>query len=218
MRNRFNEQMERLNRELLEMGALIGQSIGRATQALLGQDVAAAREAIEADGVIDRKERDIESLCIKLLLSQQPVASDLRLISAAMRMIADMERIGDQAADISELVLYLSCEPYAKRLEHLCSMADAAVEMVSGSIEAYVNRDVARARRVIEMDDTIDGLFDTIKEELIALIRADAIPGTQAIDLLMIAKYFERIGDHAENIADWVEYAVTGMYKGAYLT
>ena len=217
MRNRFDEQLKLLNQELLEMGACIEQSIESATQALIGQDVAAARDAIAFDQEVDQKERDIESLCLKLLLQQQPVARDLRLISAAMKMITDMERIGDQAADISGIVIYLANEPYMKKLEHLPMMARAAVEMVTGALDAYVNKDVELARRVMEKDDVIDDLFDVIKEELIGLIRADASNGSQAIDLLMIAKYFERIGDHAQNIAEWVEYAITGVHKGEYL-
>lgn len=217
MRNRFEEQIQQLNRELLEMGAFIERSIKSATQALLKQDVDAANAAIAADKDIDQKERDIETLCIKMLLQQQPVARDLRLISAAMKMITDMERIGDQAADIAGLVLYLADAPYVKSLEHLPRMADAAIAMVSGSLDAYVNQDLALARRVIDMDDVIDDLFDVIKGVLIDLIRRDAANGSQAIDLLMIAKYFERIGDHAQNIAEWVEFAITGKYKGAYL-
>lgn len=217
MRNRFEAQIQQLNRELLEMGAFIERSIKSATQALLKQDVDAANAAIAADKDIDQKERDIETLCIKMLLQQQPVARDLRLISAAMKMITDMERIGDQAADIAGLVLYLADAPYVKSLEHLPRMADAAIAMVSGSLDAYVNQDLALARRVIDMDDVIDDLFDVIKGVLIDLIRRDAANGSQAIDLLMIAKYFERIGDHAQNIAEWVEFAITGKYKGAYL-
>ena len=217
MRNRFDEQLELLNTELLEMGALIEQSIKSATQALITQNVGAAREAIAADHEIDHKERDIESLCLKLLLQQQPVARDLRHISAALKMITDMERIGDQAADISGIVIYLSGAPYKKQLEHLPQMADAAIAMVTGSLDAYVNKDLALAKRVMQMDDIIDDLFDVVKNELIALIRADSESGEQAVDLLMIAKYFERIGDHAQNIAEWVEYAMTGIHKGETL-
>jgi phosphate transport system protein len=217
MRNRFDEQLELLNTELLEMGALIEQAIKSATQALISQNVQAARDAIATDGEIDHKERDIESLCLKLLLQQQPVARDLRHISAALKMITDMERIGDQAADISGIVIYLSKEPYKKQLEHLPQMADAAIAMVTGSLDAYVNKDLELARRVMKMDDIIDDLFDVVKDELIDLIRMDHEAGEQAVDLLMIAKYFERIGDHAQNIAEWVEYAMTGIHKGETL-
>lgn len=217
MRNRFESQLLQLNRELLEMGALIERAIENASQALVKQDIAAAEHAIIIDRDVDQKERDIETLCLKLLLQQQPVAGDLRLISAALKMITDMERIGDQAADISEIVIYLSGEPYIKTLEHLPRMASAAIDMVSGSIDAYVKKDLTLARRIAEMDDVIDNLFDIVKNELIALIGEDASNGEQAIDLLMIAKYFERIGDHAQNIAEWVEYSITGVHKGEEL-
>ena len=217
MRVHFDEQLNLLNRELLEMGSLIEQSIRSATQALIRQDVEAANAAIASDHEVDQKERQIEALCLKLLLQQQPVARDLRQISAALKMITDMERIGDQAADISGLVIYLAGAPYLKKLEHLPQMAEAAIRMVSGSLDAYVNKDLELARRVMEMDDIIDDLFDVVKNELIGLIRKNADNGSQAIDLLMIAKYFERIGDHAQNIAEWVEYAITGKHKGEYL-
>ena len=218
MRTRFDEQLEMLNHHLLEMGLLIERSIESATQALIDQNVAAARSAVAADSEIDQKEREIESLCVKLLLQQQPVAKDLRLISAALKMITDMERIGDQAADISELVIYLADEPYIKELTHLPEMSRQAIKMVRGSLDAFVKRDLALARAVMAMDDRVDELFDIIKNELIEHLRMNSSSGTQAIDLLMIAKYYERIGDHAQNIAEWVEYALTGSHKGVYLT
>ena len=218
MRNRFDEQLHTLNHELMEMGALIERAIRSATDALVKQDVEAALQAIAADKEVNQAERDIESLCLKLLLQQQPVARDLRLISSALKMITDMERIGDQASDIAELVIYLSKEPYRKELKHLPQMAENAIRMVTGALDAYVRKDVALAREVMAMDDTIDALFVTVKDELIALIRNDASAGSQAIDLLMIAKYYERIGDHAQNIAEWVEYALTGKHKGVFLT
>ena len=218
MRNRFDEQLHTLNHELLEMGALIERAIRSATDALVKQDVEAALQAIAADKEVDQAERDIESLCLKLLLQQQPVARDLRLISSALKMITDMERIGDQASDIAELVIYLSKEPYIKELTHLPQMAENAIRMVSSALDAYVRKDVVLAQEVMGMDDAIDALFVTVKDELIALIRHDAAAGSQAIDLLMIAKYYERIGDHAQNIAEWVEYALTGRHKGVFLT
>ncbi|MBP3453868.1 MAG: phosphate signaling complex protein PhoU [Clostridia bacterium] len=218
MRNRFDEQLHTLNHELLEMGALIERAIRSATDALVKQDVEAALHAIAADKEVDQAERDIESLCLKLLLQQQPVARDLRLISSALKMITDMERIGDQASDIAELVIYLSKEPYIKELTHLPQMAENAIRMVSSALDAYVRKDVVLAQEVMRMDDAIDALFVTVKDELIALIRHDAAAGSQAIDLMMIAKYYERIGDHAQNIAEWVEYALTGKHKGVFLT
>ena len=218
MRNRFDEQLHTLGHELLEMGALIEHAIRSATDALVKQDVEAALQAIAADKEVDQAERDIESLCLKLLLQQQPVARDLRLISSALKMITDMERIGDQASDIAELVIYLSKEPYIKELTHLPQMAENAIRMVTGALDAYVRKDVVLVQEVMAMDDAIDALFVTVKDELIALIRNDAAAGSQAIDLLMIAKYYERIGDHAQNIAEWVEYALTGRHKGVFLT
>ena len=210
--------MDQLNSHLLEMGAMIERSIQNATQALVEQNVSAAREAITSDRDIDQKEREIESLCIKLLLQQQPVAKDLRLISAAHKMITDMERIGDQAADISDIVIYIADQPYIKELVHLPQMGQKASQMVRGSLDAYVNKDLELAQSVMAMDDEIDDLFTVVKAELIKQIHHDAETGEQAMDLLMIAKYYERIGDHAQNIAEWVEYALTGRHKGVFLT
>ncbi|NLP00157.1 MAG: phosphate signaling complex protein PhoU [Clostridiaceae bacterium] len=214
MRSRFDEQLELLNKELLEMGALIEHAIESASKALINQDIDSAKKAIEFDREVDQKEKDIESLCLKLLLQQQPVARDLRQISAALKMITDMERIGDQAADISGIVIYLAGAPYIKKLEHLPQMADAAIRMVKGSIDAYVKKDLTLAKKIIDMDDIIDDLFVVIKNELIERIHEKVENGEQAVDLLMVAKYFERIGDHAQNIAEWVEYSITGKHKG----
>ena len=218
MRNRFDEQLGQLNNHLLEMGALIERSIENATQAMINQDAEAAKASIAADHEVDQKEREIESLCLKLLLQQQPVAKDLRFISAALKMITDMERIGDQAADIAGIVSYIAHEPSIKELVHLPQMGRNAIAMVRGSLDAYVNKDLDLARKVMSMDDAIDQLFDIVKDELIDHIRSDASAGSQAVDLLMIAKYYERIGDHAQNIAEWVEYALTGKHKGVFLT
>ena len=159
-------------------------------------------------------ENDIEARCLKLLLQQQPVASDLRLISSILKMITDLERIGDQAQDISEIVIILSHSNFIKDLTHLPKMAEATIKMVKESIDAFVNKDIALANQVIEYDDVVDDLFVIIKDELISLIRHDVKNGEQAIDLLMIAKYFERIGDHAQNIAEWVVYSLTGEHVG----
>jgi len=217
MRSHFDEQLNLLNTELLEMGALIEHAIESASTALIDQDVASANKAIEFDSKVDQKERDIESLCLKLLLQQQPVARDLRQISAALKMITDMERIGDQAADISGIVIYLAGTSYIKKLEHLPQMANAAIRMVRSSIDAYIKKDLVLARETIDMDDIIDDLFVTVKNELIEAIHRKAEDGGQAMDLLMVAKYFERIGDHAQNIAEWVEYSITGKHKGETL-
>ena len=217
MRSRFEEQLTQLNTEMLEMGALIERAIENASEALEKRDLKAADRAIDIDDLADRKEKDIESLCIKMLLQQQPVARDLRQISAALKMITDMERISDQAADISEIVKFLAEHEPAGALRHLPQMAEVAIRMVTGSIDAYVKRDVGLARTIIDMDDEIDRLFSVIRKELIDLIRADNDNAESAMDMLMIAKYFERIGDHAQNIAEWVEYSITGMHKGEYI-
>ena len=213
MRNRFDEQLEELNTQLIEMGALAEHAIQSAAQALLHQDVAEARQAKRVDSEIDEKERTIESICMKLLLHQQPVASDLRLISAALKMITDMERIGDQAGDIAELATFMAGEPYIKKLEHLPQMAAATQRMLTQAIDAFVRRDLALAQQVMEMDDIVDGLFEEMKSELILLLPKDTANASQCIDFLMIAKYYERIGDHAVNIAEWVEYAITGVHR-----
>lgn len=212
MRIQFGEQLNMLNDMLIEMGALIEKAIALAIDALEKQDTELAKQAITFDHEVDQKEKDIESLCLKLLLQQQPVAKDLRLISAALKMITDMERIGDQAADISEITIFLAGQPYIKKLEHIPQMASATAKMVTDSIDAFVKKDLQLAQSVIESDDVVDQLFDTVKSDLIELIRADGSNGEQAIDLLMVAKYLERIGDHAENIAEWVVFSITGKH------
>lgn len=217
MRNRFEIQLEELNTELIKMGALIEASIASAVRALIEQDKDQARKAVEADEEIDEKEKEIEALCLKLLLQQQPVARDLRLISAALKMITDMERIGDQAADISEIAIYLSEGPYVKKLETIPLMAEATIKMVSESIDAFVRKDLDLVEEVIASDDIVDAHFLTVKNDLISLIHADPGTGGQAMDLLMIAKYFERIGDHAVNIAEWVKFSITGRHKDEYV-
>ena len=213
MRVRFDEQLNLLNRELLEMGSLIEQSIRSATQALIRQDVEAANAAIASDHEVDQKERQIEGLCLKLLLQQQPVARDLRQISAALKMITDMERIGDQAADISEIVTMMLRDEPPRITGHFPDMAQATIGMVHSAVDAFVRRDLALARQVIAADDVVDRLFDDVRGDLIALLAASPDRGRQALDLLMTAKYFERIGDHATNIAEWVEFAITGIHK-----
>lgn len=212
MRNRFDRQLEQLNNELIEMGNLIEQAIQMAVNALIRKDVESAKSAIAFDQEIDRQERDIEALCMKLLLQQQPVARDLRLISAALKMITDMERIGDQASDISEITIALAEEPYVKDLTLIPQMAMETTLMVTHSVEAFVQKDLKLAQSVIDNDDVVDDLFGETKSELIELIRKNTEHSEQAADLLMVAKYFERIGDHATNIAEWVIYSITGQH------
>jgi phosphate transport system protein len=207
---RFEEQLAELNDKMLEMGALVEKTIILASQALIEQNVELAKKAIEFEDEIDQKEKNIETLCLKLLMRQQPVAKDLRLISAALKMITDMERIGDQAADISEIVITRNDAPYMQESVHIPQMATATVKMVTDSINAYVKKDLKFAQFVITYDDVVDNLFDKVKYDLMELIRSDDPNSEQAIDLLMIAKYFERIGDHACNLAEWVVYSITG--------
>ena len=213
MRNRLDRQLSTLNDELIEMGSMIEKSIETAIKALVNQDVDLARHAIEADEEIDRQERIIEDLCLKLLLQQQPVAKDLRLISSALKMITDMERIGDHASDISEITIALADQPYIKKLEHIQQMAKETMIMLVGSIEAFVDKDLEKANEVIKRDDVVDDLFDKVKKELIQMIHENADKGEQAADLLMVAKYMERIGDHATNISEWVIFSITGEHK-----
>lgn len=214
MRSNFDFQLEYLNSNLVEMGALVEKAIENAIDALIHQDVKQARENVLFDRSVNEKEREIEQQCLKLLLLQQPVAGDLRLISAALKMITDLERIGDQAQDISELVILLSECTYIKRLDHLKQMAEKTAEMVTKSIDAFVAKDMLLAQKVIDSDDVVDDLFNCVKEELISLIHQNVDNGEQAVDLIMIAKYFERIGDHAVNVAEWVIFSITGKHKG----
>ena len=212
MRSKFDQQLAALNQELTEMGATCAQAIGLAAQALEQQDVALAAPVGQLEVQTNEQERTIEALCLKLLLQQQPVARDLRQISAALKMITDMERIGDQADDIAEIVLYLEGVP-AESHALLRKMAEAAIGMVSDSVDAYVRQNVALAEQVIAADDTVDDYFEKVKQALIRRIAADPEEGGTALGLLMIAKYLERIGDHATNIAEWVEFSVTGVHK-----
>ena len=212
MRNRFDRQLCTLNDELIEMGSMIEKSIETAVKAMVAQDVALAEEVIDSDEEIDRQEREIEDLCLKLLLQQQPVAKDLRLISAALKMITDMERIGDHATDISEITIAMADKPYIKKLEHIQQMAKETMVMLVESIEAFVNKDMEKAEAVIAHDDIVDDLFSKVKNELISMIHENVDAGEQAADLLMVAKYLERIGDHATNISEWVIFSITGSH------
>lgn len=213
MREYYLKQLELLNNLLIEMGSLIERAIETTIDALVNQDDDKARTAMELDEQIDQMEKDIESLCMKLLLQQQPVAGDLRLISSALKMITDMERIGDHATDISEICLSMPKEPMIKKLTHLQQMAKETMYMLIKSVDAFVSRDMNLAHEVIERDDIVDDLFVQIKSELINLIHQNPDNGHQALDLMMIGKYFERIGDHATNIAEWVIFSMTGKHE-----
>ena len=213
MRIHFDEQLEQLNKEIINMGTLVEQAIGMAIEALIKQDVNKAHEAMESDEEIDAKEKTIENLCLRLLLQQQPVARDLRVISAALKMITDMERIGDHATDISELAIVLSDLPHIEQLTHIERMAKETMVMLIQGQEAYVERNYDKAEEVISHDDIIDNLFVQVKGELIDIIQKDSNCANQAADLLMVAKYFERIGDHATNIAEWAIFSITGKHE-----
>lgn len=216
MRNRFDKELDLLNEELIEMGNIVESSIESAVAALIDQNIELAKRVVEGDKEVNDIEKSIERRCLKLLLQQQPVASDLRLISSALKMITDMERIGDQASDISEITIRLANQKYIKELVHIPQMAEATIKMVKDSVDAYVRRDLELVNQVIKYDDVVDELFNVVKNELIGLIRESVDYGEQSVDLLMIAKYFERIGDHAQNIAEWVYYSITGDHYNIY--
>ncbi|MGN0700851.1 MAG: phosphate signaling complex protein PhoU [Oscillospiraceae bacterium] len=212
MRSRFDKQLALLNTEMIEMGAMCEEAIALASKALTTGDVSLAKNVVPISSDIDRKERDIETRCLRLLLQQQPVAKDLRQISAALKMITDMERIGDQAEDIAEIITYLEGRT-AEDTIHIRDMAAETIVMVTDSVDAYVKRDIELAKSVIAHDDKVDDFFDRIKRSLIKMVTENPENGEFALDLLMIAKYFERIGDHAVNIAEWVIFSVTGEHK-----
>lgn len=212
IRTVFDDELSLLNTELIKMGALCERAVRSALNVyfLNKKDDAATADKLEKE--IDSKERDIEDLCMKLIIRQQPVAGDLRLISSAIKMISDMERIGDQAQDIADIAVNINSEEVSSHI-HIKNMSETALRMVSKSVDAFVKKDVAIAEEVIKTDDIVDEGFDKIKEELIAAVREDNKKSEEYIDILMIAKYIERIGDHAVNIAEWVEYSVTGTHR-----
>ena len=216
MRNRFDEQLAKLKHNLINMGAMCEEAIALAAYALIDGEEATKDKVISLDSEIDQMERDIESLCLKLLLQQQPVARYLRQISAALKMITDIERIGDQASDIVEIIPALGGRTVSE-CEYIAQMAEATTKMVNESIEAFVQSDLSMATHVIEYDDIVDDYFDRVKKSLIHMIAENRADGDYALDLLMIAKYFERIGDHATNIAEWVEFSVTGIHRSSEL-
>ena len=212
MRNRFDEQLYELNKKIIEMGAMCEDAISKAATSLSQGDVELAQNVIHDGGMVDQMEREIESRCMKLLLHQQPVARDLRLNSAALKIITDMERIGDQAEDIAEIVVCLQGQTM-DCMQLVDEMAYETTKMVQKSVDAYVKKDVKLAEEVVVQDDIVDDYFSRIKHDIITLITEKSADGELALDLLMITKYFERIGDHATNIAEWVIYSVTGTHK-----
>ena len=208
----FEEALTQLNVELIKMGATVEKSIMDAVEAFKNHDEKLAKDIVAKDRIVDDMEKNIEAQCLSLILRQQPVAGDLRVVSTALKMVTDMERIGDHATDISEITIELSKESYIKKLDHIQQMAKETMVMLVQSVEAFVNKDMDKARAVIVHDDVVDDLFNKVKAELIAMIHEDVNAGEQASDLLMAAKYFERIGDHATNISEWVIFSITGQH------
>ena len=211
MRKTFDEQLMQLNREMITMGSLCEKVIAMAAKSLLEGDKELAAKVVHSDSEIDQKEREIEAMCLKLLLQQQPVARDLRIVSSALKMITDMERIGDQSADIAEIVTVADLTASDDTM-HIGNIARAAIKMVTGAVDAFVSRDVRAAVEVIKYDDVVDDLFNKVKHELLESLHTSTEKAEYALDLLMIAKYFERIGDHATNIAEWVVFSITGRH------
>lgn len=211
MRSRFEEQLAQLHRELIEMGALCERVIALASRALTTGDKSLAQQVPPLDRDIDRKERDIENLCMKLLLQQQPVARDLRVISSALKMIYDMQRIGNQASDITEIIRFVKGEDVINRI-HIKKMTAATTKMVADSISSFVSKDLVLAQSVIAYDDVVDELFSKVREELVGILTRHPDSGAVCVDLLMVSKYLERIGDHAVNIAGWVVYSIAGTH------
>ena len=212
MRKRFDQQLEELNVELIKMGSLCERAIRRAVELLQNPEDTRVSDVDRIEEEVNRKERELETLCMKLLLQQQPVAKDLREISSALKMISDMERIGDQAQDIADMARFMQVKEIAHKI-HIGEMAEATIKMVTESINSFVKKDLKAAAAVVKYDDVVDDLFLKIKTELPAMMEKDSKNAEYYIDLIMIAKYFERIGDHAENIAQWVEYSITGSHQ-----
>ena len=212
MRNHFDNQLAQLNRELTRMGEECEEIIEIVARAMTGWEDDLIKRVTTLGAEIDESERTIETLCLKLLLQQQPVASDLRQISAAMKMITDMERIGDQAEDIAEIITHLNCRVERESVQ-IREMAEETMQMVREAVDSYVRQDLELAHKVMKHDDIVDDYFVSIKKSLIDVITANPSDGEYALDLLMIAKYCERIGDHCTNIAEWVEFSVTGVHK-----
>lgn len=210
----FDRELELLDAQLLVMASSMEEAVVSAVKVLEERDADLAARVIEGDDDIDHQEREIESLCLKLLLTQQPVAGDLRHVSSALKMVGDMERIGDQAADICETMQTIDGPLDARLTKHLRRMAEEACAMVHQAVEAFVERDGKKARAVIGSDDTVDALFEKVKADVVSAVQREADPANNLVEALMAAKYLERIADHAQNVAEWVEYSLTGRYKG----
>ncbi|MDY2901100.1 MAG: phosphate signaling complex protein PhoU [Candidatus Borkfalkiaceae bacterium] len=213
VRKLFEEELSELKTELVEMCRLTEQMINNAITALVNRDRELGKSVGLADQRVDEYEMDIEKRCMRILLRQQPVAKDFREVSTALKMITDIERFGDQASDIGDLVYTMPGERYIKKLEHITAMGNLAEKMVRESVDSFISNNEALANEVIALDDKMDDLFLTVKKELIELIKKDGANGDQAIELMMVAKYLERIGDHAVNVAEWTKYNETGVHE-----
>lgn len=211
MRVKFDEQLRELNTEMILLGDRIQKAIRDTIDALFRQDIEKAKRIMQEDELVDQGQKKIENICFQLLIQQQPVASDIRNITAAMKMVTDMERIGDHAADIAELTIMMAKSPYQQDIERIKKMSAETVMMLLQAVEAYVEKDINKARAVIEHDDIVDELFVEVKKELISVMQQHAELSEQAADLLMVNKYLERIGDHATNIAEWVIFSIDGQ-------
>jgi len=214
MRLKFDEQLKLLNNEMISMCAMIEKAIQGAIDALFTQNVEKAGQIIKDDEFIDQEQKKIEDICFQLLIRQQPVARDLRTITAALKMVTDMERIGDQAADISELTVMMSNSPYLIKADNIRQMAAETISMLIHAVEAYVEKDMVKAKEVIDHDDIVDDLFVKVKSDLIDLMQSNRDYEEQAADFLMVNKYLERIGDHATNIAEWVIFSLDDHTNG----
>ncbi len=214
MRSKFDEQLRQLNLEMTDMDNMIEKAIQDAMEAFFSQNVDKAKQVMENDELVDRAQKNIESICFQLLIQQQPVARDLRTITAAMKMVTDMERIGDQAADISELTVVMADKPYQINTDHIKKMAAETILMLRKAVEAYVERDMDKANEVISHDDVVDQLFVKVKADLIEVIQKKTESAEHAADLLLVNKYLERIGDHATNIAEWVIFSIDDHLTG----
>ena len=216
-RTKFDKQLAKLNDSLIQMSKMVEGAIHDAVRGLVEQNTDLAEKAIAADEDIDAMEKEIESLCLDIILRQQPVAGDLRAISAVLKIITDLERIGDHATDISEITIFLSKSQYMKKLVHIPQMAEETMKMLSMAIESFVNKDISLAKKVIAADDIVDDLFVEVKKKLIEMIKQDVSHTDQSMDFMMVSKYFERIGDHAVNIAEWVVFSLTGIHKDSQI-
>lgn len=208
MRSKFDEQLRQLNNEMTMMSTMIEKAIQDTIEAFFNQDAETAKRIMSEDALVDQEQKKIENICFQLLIQQQPVARDMRTITAAMKMVTDMERIGDQAADIAELTVMLADHPYVLKADNIKQMSAETTIMLLQAIEAYVERDIVKAQAVIDHDDIVDALFLKVKADLIETIRNYPDQGEQAADLLMVNKYLERIGDHATNIGEWVIFSL----------